>query len=105
MSARATAWQSQTKWLSDQTYYSERPGIWTDRVSKRDINPRVTDRDLERSRQKRPDRTAVAVQMVDRVMAKLPVLKRNAILPRTKWLCVELVLTGQGPAAFGILTA
>jgi hypothetical protein len=103
--AKTTSWQSQTKWLSDQTYYSpkRKDCIWTDRVSRFDRQPMVSDRELARQRAKKPDKHALAVYLVDKFMRSLPALVARRIEPRVKWQAVELLLCGQGVKAVELL--
>lgn len=104
--AKATSWSAQTKWLSDQRYYSPKihvtGSIWTDRVTKSDRRCEVTDRDL--AKRKQPDQRLQAVAMVDVVMRRLGA-KAGAITPRTKWLAVDLLMQRRGAEAMAVLTA
>jgi hypothetical protein len=100
---KTTAWQSQTKWLSDRRYYSERPGIWTDKVTSRDRNPAVRDRELTRKRGvadgfghfKPRNVRELAVVIIERAINKLPTAQRQAITPRMKWEAVDMAVAGK----------
>jgi hypothetical protein len=102
-----TAWQSQTKWLSDKTYYSDVPGgIWREKASKRDLRPRVTDRDVDKAKRKLTPqgvRSAAALVIVERLMRQMPASVSDRIAPRDKWQAVEELAAGRGQAGLALL--
>jgi len=97
MPKATNAWAAQTRWLTDKTYYSETPGIWTDRISRRDRASGVTDSELKRHHGGRGaladafgnlpprNRSDAARVIVERIMARLSPSQRAAITPRQKW--------------------
>jgi len=114
----ASAWQSQTKWLSDQTYYSPKAGIWEDRITRRDRASLVTDGEMKRimglGKSKLADslgnlpsrnRYTQAKTLVERLMFKLPQVARDRIAPELKWRVVDLLAAGQGQEALALLRA
>ncbi len=95
-------WRKQTADLSDKRYYSERPGIWTDKVTKSMRRPQVTDTELLRKRGK-PDMDGFGNLMLDDDMPRITVERllnsltsnqRAKIAPRLKWELVEMVAQG-----------
>lgn len=88
-------WQKQTTLLAEKRYFSETPGIWTDKVTKSQRRPQVTDAELLRKRghpavdgfgnlvtNRRED---IARILVERSMLLLTPAERAAITPRRKW--------------------
>ena len=89
-----TAWQAQTRWLSDHRYYSPKRGIWHDRITRRDRLMMVTNSDLrglrDSSGNRAPRTRAEAAKMlVERAMDALPPAERRAITPAMKWHLVD----------------
>lgn len=113
--ARSTAWQSQTKWLSDLTYDSPKVGgIWNGRVTRRDREMTVTDSDYLKVRKglcdaygNFPPRTPweFAKVTVERALREMDACKRDRITPGMKWRIVDLLAAGRGKEAIAMLSA
>lgn len=97
---RTNAWAAQTRWLTDQTYVSPNPGIWTDKITRRDRASGMTESELKRHRKgladgygHLPPRTKqeAAIVVVERALNALPARVRNGVTARMKWDLVEKV--------------
>ncbi len=102
--SKATAWQAQTKWLSDQRFVSSkrRQSIWTDRVTRGHRESRVTDREIVRKRDavldgygnfisERMTKRDMARIIVERQMNTLAPARRAEITAAQKWKWVDAV--------------
>jgi len=99
-SPMANGWAAQTKMLCVKRYFSETPGIWTDRVTRRDRASGVTDTELKRIHKGRGDcsgnlppvtKWEAAKQLVERALNGMSLAQRDAVTPRMKWEMVERV--------------
>lgn len=99
---KKTAWRTQ---ISDLNYHTDKiGGVWTDRVTRRDRNPQVTDKDIERRDAKfGATRWSMSVKLADRLIAKLPREAAWTVTARRKWEVVDLVAAGRLDAAMDTL--
>ena len=111
MAKSSNGWAKQTARLSDKTYYSPTPGIWTDKLTKSDRRCQLTDNELKRHHGGRgvladafgnlPSRNKAEAAriMVERVMNTLTPAQRAKITPRMKWDLVAAVADSSHPNA------
>ena len=99
------SWRKQTTQMAEKRYFSETPGIWTDRVTRAQRKPQVTDRELLKRRGspqmdccgnlltgRREDMVRIAVE---RAMQRLTPAERAAVTPRAKWDLIDSLVRGK----------